>query len=198
MRSLLRSSIAIVLFFGAIHWALAQPATWFPVPLASGSPILFTLELPAETVAVTARWQNHTLVFFGPSHSKNWYGLAGVDVETNPGDYPLAIEATLSHGRKQTINQQVHIESASYQEIPLTVPDKFVSPSPADLKRIASDQALKTKAFAKPATKPASIAARTITPAPVRQFSLSTPAASYSRARSTTRATVSSSTTDSA
>jgi len=154
MRSLLRSSIAIVLFFGAIHWALAQQATWFPVPLASGSPILFTLELPAKTVAVTARWQNHPLVFFRPSHSKTWYGLAGVDVETNPGDYPLAIEATLPHGLKQTINPQVHIESASYQEIPLTVPDKFVSPSPADLKKIAADQALKNKAFAKTATKP--------------------------------------------
>lgn len=154
MRHLHRRVIAFVLFFCAIKPSFAQQVTWTPEPLAAGSPSLFAIELPAATVAVTGRWQNHDLIFFRAPHTNTWYGLAGVDVEAKPGDYPLAVETTEADGTKQTINQSVGVRSAPYEEIPLNVPERFVEPNAAELRKIAADQALKNKAFAHTAAVP--------------------------------------------
>jgi len=144
----------VALFLCVIRPALTQRATWTPDHLASGSPTLFTLELPAENITVTARWQNHDLVFFRAPHKNTWYGLAGIDVEAKPGNYPLALETTLPNGTKQTITEDIPVEAAPYEEIPLDVPEKFVEPGLTALKKIAADQVLKNKAFARTAAKP--------------------------------------------
>jgi hypothetical protein len=151
-RILLR--VTAVLLVCSLSSALAQGPSWTPQPLASGSPALFSIDLPADTTSVTARWQDHTLTFFRLPHTNTWSGLAGVDVETKPGSYPILLEATHPDGTKQTIREDIPIEAAPYQEIPLDVPDKFVEPPPSALKKIAADQALKNKAFASTATKP--------------------------------------------
>ncbi len=104
--------------------------------------------------AVTGRWQDHDLVLFQSSRARTWYFLAGVDVEVKPGNYPIVIEATSPDGTTQTIHQEIHVDPAPYVEIPLSVPDKFVEPGPAALKKIAADQTLKNKVFAGTASKP--------------------------------------------
>lgn len=152
-----RSLIAAALFLVICKFSFAQnealSPVWIPEHPSSGSPILFTLDLPAAA-AVQGRWQNHDLTLFRPQHTATWYGLAGTDVGTQPGKYPLFIEVTLRNGSKLNTTREVSIEAALYQEIPLSVPEKFVEPSPAALKKIAADQALKNKIFAESATKP--------------------------------------------
>jgi murein DD-endopeptidase MepM/ murein hydrolase activator NlpD len=153
MRFFLRVSFTAALLLCVPPPALAH-VTCTPEHLASGSPSLFALELPAEITAATARWQDHDLVFFRPSHTHTWYGLAAIDLETKPGNYPLVIEVTRLDGTKQEIREEISVEAASYEEIPLTVPDKFIEPSPAALKKIAADQVIKNKVFAHTAAKP--------------------------------------------
>jgi murein DD-endopeptidase MepM/ murein hydrolase activator NlpD len=117
-------------------------------PLMNGSPFLITLSLPREALSITGDWQTHHVLFFPNSDHRTWFALAGVDVELAPGSYPLTVEANLKDGTQQTLHQQLTIETAPYLQVPLTVPDKFVEPSPHALKQIAADQIVKEKAFA--------------------------------------------------
>jgi murein DD-endopeptidase MepM/ murein hydrolase activator NlpD len=119
-----------------------------PSPLMNGSPYLITVSLPNDALSLTGDWQTHHVLFFSNSDHRTWFALAGVDVELAPGSYPLTLEATLKDGTHRTLHQQLTIETAPYLQVPLTVPDKFVEPSPHALKQIATDQIIKTKAFA--------------------------------------------------
>jgi murein DD-endopeptidase MepM/ murein hydrolase activator NlpD len=130
-----------------------------PTPLMNGSPFLITLSLPNEALSVTGDWQTHHVLFFSNSDHRTWFALAGVDVELAPGSYPLIVEANLKDGSHQTLHQQLTIQTAPYLQVPLTIPDKFVEPSPHALKQIAADKIVKDKAFA--------------TSAPTRQWSVS-------------------------
>ena len=158
MRSLLRIALTAAVFFSVPRLVTAQPAassiTWQPEHLANGSPTLFSIELPADTTAVAARWQDHDLKFFRAPHSHTWYALAGIDVEVAPGTYLLAVQITRTSGAPSTLTQSIAVEAAPYAEIPLTVPEKFVSPSPAALKRIAAEKAIKDKVFSSSASTP--------------------------------------------
>jgi hypothetical protein len=158
MRPYLRSLIAAILLLIPAGLMRAQnnasSVKWSPERPASGSPILFTLELPPKTATVTGRWQDHDLVLFRTPHTNVWNALAGVDIEVKPGNYPLTIEATQPNGTTQTFHQDIPVDPAPYVEIPLSVPDKFVEPGPAALKKIATDQALKNKVFASTAPQP--------------------------------------------
>jgi murein DD-endopeptidase MepM/ murein hydrolase activator NlpD len=123
-------------------------------PLMNGSPFLITLSLPSEALSVTGDWQTHHVLFFSNSDHRTWFALAGVDVELAPGNYPLTVEANLKDGTHQTLHQQLTIQTAPYLQVPLTVPDKFVEPTPKALKQIAADKIVKDKAFATSAAKP--------------------------------------------
>jgi murein DD-endopeptidase MepM/ murein hydrolase activator NlpD len=152
-RQTLVTAAALLLCVSALSLR-SQTILLTPTPLASGSPTLFTIDLTSDTTSVTARWQEHTLTFFRPPHTSTWSGLAGVDVELKPGTYPIVLEVTRPDGTKQTIRQDIQVDAAPYQEIPLDVPERFVEPPSSALKKIAADQALKNKAFASSASKP--------------------------------------------
>jgi hypothetical protein len=93
------------------------------------------------------------MFFAGPDH-RTWFAIAGVDVEVHPGTYPLTIDATLKDGTHHALHQDVKVEEAPYEKVPLTVPDKFVEPDAAALKKIAADKIVKDKAFANSAAQP--------------------------------------------
>jgi hypothetical protein len=126
-----------------------------PAHLANGSPCLITVGLHEEASAVTGKLQGHTVLFFSSPDRRRWFALAGIDVETAPGNYPLTIDATLSDGTHRTLHQDIAVEEAPYEKVPLSVPDRFVEPNAAALKKIAADKIVKDKAFADSASKPA-------------------------------------------
>jgi hypothetical protein len=125
-----------------------------PSQLANGSPCLITVTLHQEASAVTGKWQGHPVEFFSGTDHRTWFALAGVDVEVTPGSYPLTIDAILKSGTHLTLHQDVDVVEAPYEKEPLTVPDKFVEPNAAALKKIAADKIVKDKAFADSASKP--------------------------------------------
>jgi len=125
-----------------------------PESLSNGAPCLITVALHDEASAVTGAWQGHPVVFFANTDHRTWFALVGVDVEVHPGTYPLTIDATLKDGTHRALHQDVKVEEAPYEKVPLSVPDKFVEPDAAALKKIAADKVVKDKAFAKSASKP--------------------------------------------
>lgn len=125
-----------------------------PAALTNGAPCLITVALHDEASAITGEWQGHPVAFFSGSDHRTWFALAGVDVEVAPGSYPLTIDATLKDGTHRTLHQDVSVGEAPYEKVPLSVPDKFVEPSAAALKKIAADKIVKDKAFANSASKP--------------------------------------------
>jgi hypothetical protein len=135
--------------------SLAQQisVSWAPKALANGSPCLFTVHIPGA-LTVTGTWQEHKLAFSHGTDTTLWYALSGIDIETKPGSYPLIIDASFSGGASQHIERTLPIEDAPYQSTTLTVPDRFVAPNAAALKIIASERAIKEKAYASTAPLP--------------------------------------------
>jgi hypothetical protein len=122
--------------------------------LSNGAPCLITVALHEKASAVAGKWQGHPVVFFANADHRTWFALAGVDIEVHPGEYPLTIDVTLKDGTHKTLRKDVSVEEAPYEKVPLNVPDKFVEPNAAALKKIAADKVVKDKAFAKSAPKP--------------------------------------------
>jgi len=131
----------------------ADTIRWTPAELANGSPCLFSVQAPKAS-AVSGQWQGHKLTFFRAQDSDSWYALAGIDVEVVPGSYPLTVEVTNADGTPHSLDRNVTISAAPYEEVPLTVPEKFVQPNAAAQKKIAADKIAKDKAFANTAPQP--------------------------------------------
>jgi murein DD-endopeptidase MepM/ murein hydrolase activator NlpD len=125
-----------------------------PQSLSNGAPCLITVALQDAASAVTGKWQGRQVAFFPSSDHRKWFALAGVDVEVHPGNYPLTIDATLKDGTHRTLQEEVKVEEAPYEKVPLSVPDKFVEPNAVALKKIAADKIVKDKAFSNSALKP--------------------------------------------
>jgi murein DD-endopeptidase MepM/ murein hydrolase activator NlpD len=156
MNTRLRSLWLLVLLAVAAIPSWAQQAVSIsttPDTLANGSPCLFTVSAPGVT-QVTGTWQKHKLAFFRTSSHDAWDALAGIDVDTDPGSYPLNIEVTFAGGATQKLDRTLKVEAAPYKSTTLTVPDKFVAPNAAAMKIIAADRIVKDKAYASTAPRP--------------------------------------------
>lgn len=136
-------------------WAQdAESIHWNPEDLMNGSPCLFTIQLSDPSSLVTGTWQGHKLTFFRTKQEpQRWYAIAGIDVAAKPGDYELSV--TINHqGDLKNLHRTINITPAPYNEIPLTVPEKFVQPDAHAQKIIAADQEIKRKAFSNSAAAP--------------------------------------------
>lgn len=67
-------------------------------------------------------------------------GLAGVDLETAPGPWPLLLEGAVEGGGTFSHTTPLSVASGHFAVEPLQVDSKFVEPPPAAQKRIASDR----------------------------------------------------------
>jgi hypothetical protein len=152
-------ALAIMTLF-AVRAALCSDAvagdtvSLTPESLSNGAPCLITVAFHDEASAVTGNWQGHSVKFFSTTDHHTWFALAGVDVEVHPGNYPLTIDALLRDGTHRTLHMDVKVDEAPYEKVPLSVPDKFVEPNAAALKKIAADKIVKDKAFANSASQP--------------------------------------------
>jgi murein DD-endopeptidase MepM/ murein hydrolase activator NlpD len=124
-----------------------------PAALSNGSPFLLTVSLQENADSVTGEWQGHPVEFFSSADRHTRFAVAGVDVEVVPGTYPLTVHIN-REGGQQTLHKDLRVDEAPYTKVPLTVPDKFVEPDAAALKKIAADKIVKDKAFANSAKTP--------------------------------------------
>ena len=104
--------------------------------------------MPGSPATVTGKWLGRDLVFFHSGDSHTWYGLGGIDVETAPGTYSLALEATGPNSEIAHATRDIIVRPSKYKTVALHVPNKFVEPDAETLQRIQADKAIKDVAFA--------------------------------------------------
>ena len=128
--------------------------TWTPSQLASGSPCLLTVELQTAATVLHGEWFGHEVDFFPSRDNTAWYALAGADVETTPGSYPLTLHATMPDGKSLSATREIRIEPSHYKQVELHVAGNFVEPDAASLKQIAADKEIKDHVFASSSAEP--------------------------------------------
>lgn len=131
-----------------------KSVVWAPAQLASGSPCLLTVEFQSPPTKVQGEWFGHEVDFFPSSGKTTWYALAGIDVETAPGNYTLALHAAMPDGKTVSTTREIQIGPSHYKQVELRVPENFVTPDAATLKIVAEDKAIKEQAFARSAPVP--------------------------------------------
>ncbi len=158
MRVRRRGLGVLFLLVASIGAAGTEPAsgmtvTWEPHVLVNGSVCLFAASVGGTAREVAAKWMGLDLVFSQGTNS-TWYALAGVALETKPGIYDLALETTMRDGRVLRQVIPVTVQAANYKTSRLTVAQKYVTPDPETLKRIAAEKEIKNAAFAHLITVP--------------------------------------------
>jgi murein DD-endopeptidase MepM/ murein hydrolase activator NlpD len=140
-------TVAVSPVFSQEPAPIIKNAFWQPNELEPGSVILSTVEVGRAPLRLTGKLADRSLTFFKSANPKIWYALAGVDLETQPGDYNLSIAAVLSGGRVTRTLKKMEINAASFGTGEANVPENFVEPDSASKKQIAADQILKDRAF---------------------------------------------------
>lgn len=138
---------------GALCASAQQPTvTLTPAVVAAGSPELVRVVAPGAT-AVDGEWMGHPLQFFRGRDGREWFALAGVDVEVAVGASNLKI-GVKGGGAARELNQAVEIHEAHYRTGTLSVAPQFVEPGPEAMKEIQAEIALKEKVFTASAAEP--------------------------------------------
>ncbi|MBS1850756.1 MAG: M23 family metallopeptidase [Acidobacteria bacterium] len=131
--------------------AAAKPASWMvnfqPARLVNGSPVVFRVKAPAGVRSLHGKWLDHEVSFRWDAPRKTWYALAGVSLETQPGAYPLSLQASLPDGRESTFQQKIPVRAGKYPSIAIRVAGKYTEPDPEQLRQIAEDKKVKQEAF---------------------------------------------------
>ncbi len=160
MISRLRLLILLVLVSLTLPFAYGQAPTpfknvfWQPNNLQQGSVVFFTVELDSAPSRVSGTLLGKQISFFKTDNPSIWYALAGIDMNTEPGTYPMAITALTPGHRPARTVKKVEVGAANFKTSSIQVPENFVNPDAAARRQIAQDQIFKNKAFSHISTAP--------------------------------------------
>ncbi len=118
-----------------------------PERITNGAPCIFGVASTVRLKGLTATWQERRIFFDFDGRTRKWIGLAGVNIDTTAGYYPLTLEATLADGTLLNSNYDVPVYGLRYPTDELTVARKFTEPSKAMQARIKAEGALKSSYF---------------------------------------------------
>ncbi len=135
----------IFAFCFLISYAKAQAVSWTPEKLINGSPCVFRYKPATPLKSLTATFLTKRVFFSFDKASGEWYAFAGVDYDTKPGNYDLALNGTAASGQKISFAQMVPITKGFYRTSTISVPKKYVDPDPADIARIVQERELKNE-----------------------------------------------------
>jgi murein DD-endopeptidase MepM/ murein hydrolase activator NlpD len=128
----------------ADSWSVA----WQPTRLVNGSPVVFRVTPPERLKSLSGKWLEHDVFFSADPQGKVWYGIAGVSLETRPGNYALELKAGTTAGKDITFQKQFAVGKGKYHSIAASVPKQYTEPNPEQLQKISQDKAIKEQAFA--------------------------------------------------
>ena len=137
----------------AILTTSAHAATWSvknePARLVNGSPVLITVKPPVPLTSLNGTLLGHSFSFAFDPKSKSWFALAGINLETAPGKYPLLLSGESAVSKpsraagKLSFTRSLTVTRAKYPKIELSVEKKFTEPSPEEIKQIEEAQKVK-------------------------------------------------------
>ena len=123
--------------------AFAQAVTWSPEKLINGAPCVFRYKPATPLKSLSGNFLGKRVFFSFDQASNTWYGFAGVDYDTKPGNYDLGMNGIAANGQKVSFAQVVPIAKGYYRTTALSVPRKYVDPDPEDVPRILQERDLK-------------------------------------------------------
>jgi murein DD-endopeptidase MepM/ murein hydrolase activator NlpD len=115
--------------------------------LVNGSAVLFRVTAPMPLTALEGIWAEKTFDFRFSRGCDCWFALAGIDLETRAGKYPLRLEGTGKGGGKVSFTSEVPVAEKSYPSTAISVAPRYVQPPPEAMARIQAEAALKKKLF---------------------------------------------------
>lgn len=120
---------------------------WQPNAMEQGSVTFFTVEMTKPASRVSGRFLGKELSFFKGEKPMVWYALAGVDLETAPGSYDLAITALVPGKGIVHAAKKIDVAAGNFKTGSVTVPEDFIHPDAAGRKMIAADVIAKSHAY---------------------------------------------------
>jgi murein DD-endopeptidase MepM/ murein hydrolase activator NlpD len=135
-----------------VHFVSAKETwsvQWQPSRLVNGSPVVFEVSAPTHLKTLTGKWIDHEIYFALDHRTQEWYGLAGVSLETKEGSYPLELSGVNSHGTKISFLRQIAVAHGTYTSIAVTVAKKFTEPDPTQIEKAMEDKKLKQEVFSR-------------------------------------------------
>ena len=111
--------------------------------------MLFEVRPPQRLESLSASWLGHEVSFSYNAATKTWIALAGVSLETAPGNYSLELtgetKAEKAVSQKITFMRNFVVARGKYPRIQakLSVESKFTEPSPEQQKQIEEGQQIK-------------------------------------------------------
>ncbi len=147
----LTAVVIFILLF--ISPSLAIDVSLTPEVLKQGDIVLIRVTVPSENnppshpfgkegvngfsdESLTGSFMDMKLYFF-KAESGDYMALAGIDMKTNPGEYPL----TVVYSNKKTFEKTIKILPADFGIQKLALPKKMVDLDPETLKRVEVEQA---------------------------------------------------------
>ncbi|HEX4951360.1 MAG TPA: M23 family metallopeptidase [Blastocatellia bacterium] len=121
----------------------APLVTWSPEKLINGAPVVFRYKPAMALKSLDGNFLGKRVFFRLEPVSDIWYGFAGVDYDTKPGNYDLGLNGVAANGQKISFAQVVPIAKGYYRTTAISVPKKYVEPDPADVPRILQERDLK-------------------------------------------------------
>lgn len=142
--------LSLLIFFQPPNAFAQIPAvSWSPEKLINGAPCSFRYKPATKLKSLSGTFLGKRVFFNFDQTSGTWYGFAGVDYDTKPGGYDLALNGVTTEGQKLSFAQTIPIAKGVYRTTVLSVPSKYVDPDPADVPRILQERDLKNELFSK-------------------------------------------------
>ena len=97
--------------------------------------------------SISAKWMDRDVFFSFDPRQKIWLGIAGVSLETHPGEYSLVLTARTPDHNEISIKRPIAIAKGKYRHISVTVARQFTEPSSQQLLEIKQERELKEDVF---------------------------------------------------
>lgn len=119
-----------------------------PASVVNGSPVLFRITAPAKLDDVKGEFLGQELSFRFSANCHCWYALAGVGLETKPGQYTLHVAGKGAAAEEASLNYAVTVGAAHYPSSTIKVAPAYVEPPKEVQPVIAAADTAKKEAFA--------------------------------------------------
>jgi murein DD-endopeptidase MepM/ murein hydrolase activator NlpD len=119
--------------------------------LQPGELVVLTVTVPRGTSAIQAQAFSRPLPAFRVDE-RSWQILAGIDLATKPGAYPVKVTAKLEDG-SPSATYTLKVADKAFPTRKLTVDDAFVTPPASALARIEEDSKALERCWANPSAE---------------------------------------------
>jgi hypothetical protein len=110
--------------------------------LCQGEILKISLYSTVPISGAQALFNGRECIFVPNEMESSFFTLVGIGLDTEPGNYDLAVTVSLPGGRQRHFNTKIAISKGTFRHRRINVDRKFISPSPEAEERIVKETAL--------------------------------------------------------